>query len=76
MARLLLIDDLPATLHRLSRWHAERILAESAELEAGAPAEPDDDELAFLLNTLDAPDPAASDERREDSRRCAQWVIA
>ena len=53
------LDDVQDAAEAVRRWHAERILAESAEIEAGAPAEPDDDELAFLLNTLDAQNPTA-----------------
>jgi hypothetical protein len=53
------LDDVQDAAEAVRIWHAERILAESAEIEASAPAEPDDDDVAYLMDRLDARDPAA-----------------
>ena len=45
------LDDVQDAAEAVRVWHAERILDESAEIEASAPVESDDEDLDFLLDT-------------------------
>lgn len=42
------LDDVQEAAEALRHWHAERILAESAEIEASAPVEFDDEDLDLV----------------------------
>ena len=50
------LDDVQEAAEALRHWHAERILAESAEIDASAPVEFDDEDLdlGFVVPLLSA----------------------
>ena len=49
------VDDVQEAAEAVRHWHAQRILAESAEIEASAPPDCEDDDLEFVLADLEAP---------------------
>ena len=54
------LDDVQEAAEALRHWHAQRILAESTEIEASAPVEYDEDELDVVLADFDAADDRAA----------------
>lgn len=57
------LDDVQEAAEALRQWHAQRILAESTEIEASAPVEYEDDELDVVLADLPAADVPEAAER-------------
>ena len=57
------LDDVQDAAEALRIWHAQRMLAESAALEASAPVEYDDDDLDSVLDSADGEGSAGDIDR-------------
>lgn len=57
------LDDVQEAAEALRHWHAQRLLAESTEIEASAPVEYDDDELEVVLADFTAAGVPEASER-------------